>query len=117
MLLKMNNVDMPIGHEMEIAIQKNKTAPPNRSCELTIHIQNAENYKAGSTDEIAQVIAHAEKWGVIERKGAWYQLSKDHKAQGVEQSTILLAETPALLQAIKDATWQAEMKYLGNVDD
>lgn len=114
---KMNNVDMPIGHEMEIAIQKNKTAPPNRSCELTIHIQNAENYRAGSTDEIAQVIAHAEKWGVIERKGAWYQLSKDHKAQGIEQSSILLAETPALLQAIKDATWQAEMKYLGNIDD
>jgi recombination protein RecA len=101
----------PVGHEMEITVKKNKTAPPNRTAGFTFFFNGHDSQVAGSSNVSEQIIKQAEFWGLIKRQGSWYTLAKDIKAQGSEGAAEKLNEMPklraALLQRIneKENAW------------
>lgn len=107
-----DSMKRPIGHEMEIAIKKNKTAPPNRTAGFTLFFKGHPTYVAGSTNVAEQIIKQAEFWGLIKRTGAWYQLAKDIKVQGSEGAAQKLNEMPKLRDALMKRINEYENSWL-----
>lgn len=103
----------PIGHEMEVAFKKNKTAPPNRTAGFKFFFKGSD-YAAGATNYSEQLVHQAEFWGIVKRTGAWYQLAKDIKAQGSVQAALKLDENPKLREAILDAINKKELAWIND---
>lgn len=101
----------PVGHEMEVAFKKNKTAPPNRTAGFKFFF-NGSDYPAGATNYSEQLIHQAEFWGIIKRTGAWYQIAKDVKVQGSVAAANKLDENPKLREAILAAVNKKELAWL-----
>lgn len=107
------NGSSPFGQDMEVTVQKNKTAPPNKSCLFSLFFKENDSYIAGATNIAEQVLAVAEYWGFVERKGSWFVIN-DEKYQGAVNAGNALLCDPALLDDLKQKIWQKEVSWLGD---
>lgn len=109
--LEDTNGGVPYGQSMEILFQKNKTAPPNRSVLFDLHFRENGNYFAGSTNIAEQLIYFAEHWGLVERKGSWFEIG-DKKVQGAKGASQLLIEDQELFGRLYDEVWNREIGWI-----
>lgn len=102
----------PFGQDMEVVVQKNKTAPPNRSCLFSLYFRPMGPYQAGSSNLAEQLIATAEYWGLVEKTGAWFTLPSGDKFQGLVKAAEALSQDEALLFDLKERVWRHEVSWL-----
>ena len=88
--------DEIIGSEVKVKVVKNKMAPPFREAEFEILYGSGVN-------RIGELIDTAEKLGIVEKSGTWYQWDGTKLAQGREKAMAHLDEHPALQQQLRDA--------------
>jgi len=106
----------PFGQDMEVVVQKNKTAPPNKSCLFSLYFKDNDNYVAGSTNIAEQVLAVAEYWGFVERKGSWFVINEQKYQGAVNAGNALLCDN-VLLDNLKQKIWEKEVNWLGDTAD
>jgi recombination protein RecA len=79
-----------------VKVVKNKMAPPFREAEFEILYGTGVN-------RVGELIDTAEKLGIVEKSGTWYQYDGAKLAQGREKVLAHLDEHPALQQQLRDA--------------
>lgn len=107
----------PFGQDMEVVVQKNKTAPPNRSCLFSLYFREKGIYNAGASNLAEQIINIAEYWGYIEKGGSWFTLPDGSKHQGAVKAAEALAADEGLLFELKDRIWQREVDWTGGLNE
>jgi len=104
--------EMTVGLKMEIAVTKNKTAPPNRSAGFTLVFTDAyaPARVAGSTNVARQVLDLAVFWKLVRQSGAWYEMAKGIKAQGANEAANMLmaSENRKLLEMLTNKVMERE---------
>jgi recombination protein RecA len=105
----------PFGQNMEVTIQKNKTAPPNKSCLFSLYFRDSDEYVAGSTNIAEQIIAIAEYWGFVERAGSWFKLG-DQKFQGASNAGKALLCDTNLMDELIEKIYEKEIAWLSGDD-
>lgn len=106
----------PLGQDMEVTFQKNKTAPPNRSCLFSLHFRDTGLYAPGSSNVGEQMLALGEYWGYIQKSGSWY-IIEGEKVQGAKAASELLLGNEALFEEIKRKVWSHEVNWLNGHGD
>ena len=88
-----------VGNRVRVKIVKNKVAPPFRKCELDIYFGKGISASASLLDS-------AVKHGIIDKRGAWYNMGEEKIGQGkenavnfIEQNKDLAAEIEAKIRA------------------
>jgi len=102
----------PFGQDMEVTIQKNKTAPPNRSCLFSLYFRDYMPYVAGASNIAEQLVAMGEYWKLIEKGGAWYTLPNGEKYQGSIKTAEALANDEPTMFDLKDEIWRREVDWM-----
>jgi len=85
-----NSKNHPVGQTLKIVNIKNKVAPPQRTAFIDAYFANGNGHKAGSFDQVKDMVAAAEAQGLIEVSGSWLQFL-DHKYHGRAQFAEALA--------------------------
>ncbi len=98
-----------IGSHVKTKIVKNKVAPPFAEAEFDILFNQGIN-RAGS------VLEAGVKYGVVSKKGAWFQFNGKLIGQGRDAANRTLAEDPKLVQEITDAIYAKRAADLGGGD-
>jgi len=103
---------VPLGQDIEVVFQKNKTAPPNRSALFSLFFKDTDDYFTGASNIAEQVILFAEYWGFIERKGSWYVIDENHRYQGAKKAGEALLNDYTLLCQLRDKIIEKEIGWL-----
>ena len=83
-----------VGNRVRVTVKKNKVAPPFRKCELDI-------YFGKGISATASLLDCAVKYGLIEKKGAWYATETEKVGQGKEAALNYLEQNPEFAQNIE----------------
>ncbi len=89
-----------IGSLHRAKVIKNKIAPPFREAEFEIYNTNGISWEAGLIDA-------GEKYGVVERSGAYYKYGKETLGQGKEAAIKFLEDNSKISNKIEKEIWQA----------
>ena len=103
---------VPLGQNIEVLVQKNKTAPPQRTAIFSLFFKDTENYLCGASNIAEQLIHFAEYWGLIEKKGSWYIFDEDRRFQGAKNAGNALLNDDTLLAELKEKVLQKEVGWL-----
>ncbi|MDY6030945.1 MAG: recombinase RecA [Treponemataceae bacterium] len=76
-----------VGNRVKVTVKKNKVAPPFRKCELDI-------YFGKGISATASILDCAVKYGLIDKKGAWYATETEKVGQGKEAALKYLEDNP-----------------------
>jgi len=76
-----------IGNKVRVKVVKNKVAPPFRRAELEIMFGKGISWSASLLDA-------AVKYGIIDKKGAWYTWGEEKVGQGRENAKQYLEQNP-----------------------
>ena len=83
-----------VGNRVKVKIVKNKVAPPFKETEFDIL------YNQG-VDKIADLVKVGENYGIIARKGAWYNYNEIKLGQGIEGVRTFFKENQKQYSVIK----------------
>lgn len=84
----------PIGSRARVKVVKNKVAPPFRTAEFDIMLNEGIS-RAGNILDVATDLE------IIRKSGAWFYLGEDRLGQGRENAKTFLNENPALADEIE----------------
>ena len=89
-----------VGQWVKAFATKNKTAPPKRTGEFRFFFNDTPyTFKAGDIDTAEEIVRYAMKYGIIERKGAYYKVPTiEGNIQGSDKVVIMLRDKPDLLE-------------------
>jgi len=90
---KIQQGDQIIGNRIKAKVVKNKVAPPFRQAEFDIFWNEG-------ISRLADIINTGLKFGVVSRKGAWFNYGEENLGQGLEASKNHLKENPRLVTEI-----------------
>jgi len=98
--------DKIIGNRVKAKVVKNKVAPPFRQTEFDIM------YNEGIS-RLADIINTGISFGIVARKGAWFNYNEQQLGQGLESAKAFLRENPKLtieiIKKIKEAAAKDEI--------
>ncbi len=83
-----------IGNKVRVKVVKNKVAPPFRKVELEIMFGKGISWSGSLIDA-------AVKYGVIDKKGAWYTWGEEKVGQGRDNAKLYLEQNPDAAAAIE----------------
>ena len=86
--------DDALGNRVRVKIVKNKVAPPFRKCELDIYFGKGISASASLLDS-------AVKHGIIDKRGAWYNMGEEKIGQGKENVVNYIESNPELAKEIE----------------
>jgi recombination protein RecA len=92
-----------IGSLHRAKVIKNKIAPPFKEAEFEIYNGQGISWEAGLIDA-------GEKYGVVERSGAYYKFGEVTLGQGKEAAIEFLKENPKIAKKIEKKIWQTVEK-------
>ena len=84
-----------IGNTVTVKVVKNKVAPPFKHCQLDII------YGKGISKE-GELLDLAIDYGLIDKKGSWYELNGDRMGQGRDTAKQYLADNPEIFAHLKN---------------
>ena len=83
-----------VGNRVRVKIVKNKVAPPFRKCELDI-------YFGKGISAAASLLDSAVKHGIVDKRGAWYNIGEEKLGQGKENVVSFIENNPELAANIE----------------
>jgi recombination protein RecA len=83
-----------VGNRVRVKVVKNKVAPPFRKVELDI-------YFGKGVSAVASLLDCAVKYGLIDKKGAWYTTETEKVGQGKENAILFLEQNPDFAREIE----------------
>jgi recombination protein RecA len=83
-----------VGNKVRVKVVKNKVAPPFRKVELEIMFGKGISW-AGS------LIDAAVKYGVVDKKGAWYTWGEEKVGQGRDNAKLYMEQNPEAAASIE----------------
>ncbi len=83
-----------VGNRVRVKIVKNKVAPPFRKVELDI-------YFGKGVSAMSSLLDGAVKYGLIDKKGAWYTTETEKVGQGRENALMFLEQNPDFTKDIE----------------
>ncbi|MDR1507875.1 MAG: recombinase RecA [Treponema sp.] len=83
-----------IGNRVRVKVVKNKVAPPFRKAELEIMFGKG-------VSAIASILDAAVKYGLIDKKGAWFTCGEEKIGQGRENAKQYLTDNPGVTAEIE----------------
>ena len=83
-----------VGNRVRVKIVKNKVAPPFRKCELDIYFGKGISASASLLDS-------AVKHGIIDKRGAWYNMGEEKLGQGKENVVKFIEANPEIAANIE----------------
>lgn len=83
-----------VGNRVRVKIVKNKVAPPFRKVELDI-------YFGKGVSAMSSLLDGAVKYGLIDKKGAWYTTETEKVGQGRENALAFLEQNPDFTKDIE----------------
>ena len=86
--------DEAVGNRVRVKIVKNKVAPPFRKVELDI-------YFGKGVSAMSSLLDGAVKYGLIDKKGAWYTTETEKVGQGRENALTFLEQNPDFTKDIE----------------
>ena len=86
--------DEAVGNRVRVKIVKNKVAPPFRKVELDI-------YFGKGVSAMSSLLDGAVKYGLIDKKGAWYTTETEKVGQGRENALAFLEQNPDFTKDIE----------------
>ena len=86
--------DEAVGNRVRVKIVKNKVAPPFRKVELDI-------YFGKGVSAMSSLLDGAVKYGLIDKKGAWYTTETEKVRQGRENALAFLEQNPDFTKDIE----------------
>ena len=95
--------DKIIGNRVKAKIVKNKVAPPFRQTEFDIM------YNEGIS-RLGDIINTAMNYGIVERKGSWFNYNDQQLGQGAEGAKAYLKENPKIAKEIVKNIYLAAKK-------
>jgi len=90
---KIQQGDQIIGNRIKAKVVKNKVAPPFQQAEFDIFWNEG-------ISRLADIINTGLKFGVVSRKGAWFNYGEERLGQGLEGAKTHLKENPRLVTEI-----------------
>lgn len=87
-----------IGSRHRVRVVKNKVAPPFQEAEIDI-------MNSGGISQVGSMLDTAEKYGVVQKSGAFLKFDNEILGQGREAAKARLAEKPEWTDKIKAAIW------------
>ena len=90
---KIQQGDQIIGNRIKAKIVKNKVAPPFQQAEFDIFWNEG-------ISRLADIVNTGLKFGVVSRKGAWFNCGEEKLGQGLEGAKAYLKENPRLVTEI-----------------
>ncbi len=86
--------DQIVGSATRVKVVKNKMAPPFREAHFDIR------YGSG-IDTFTELLELGERWGEIDKSGAWYSYQGERLGQGRDKAAAHLRETPELAATLR----------------
>jgi len=83
-----------LGNRVRVKVVKNKVAPPFRKCELDI-------YFGKGISAAASLLDSAVKHGIVDKRGAWYNMGEEKIGQGKENVVAFIENNPELAKEIE----------------
>ena len=83
-----------LGNRVRVKIVKNKVAPPFRKCELDIYFGKGISWSASLLDS-------AVKHGIVDKRGAWYNMGEEKIGQGKENAVKFIEDNPEIAAEIE----------------
>jgi recombination protein RecA len=87
-----------IGGRHRVRVVKNKVAPPFQEVEIDI-------MNVGGISQVGSVLDTAEKYGVVQKSGAFLKFDNEILGQGREVAKAMLTEKPEWTDKIEKAIW------------
>lgn len=84
-----------VGHKTKVKVVKNKISPPFKEVELDLM------YNKAGFDATGDLLTLAEKYGIVQKAGAWYSYKNGKIGQGRENTKNYLDENLKVLEEIK----------------
>jgi recombination protein RecA len=81
-----------------VRVVKNKVAPPFQEVEIDI-------MNVGGISQVGSVLDTAEKYGVVQKSGAFLKFDNEILGQGREVAKAMLTEKPEWTDKIEKAIW------------
>lgn len=101
---KVEGVDTVIGRNVKLETLKSKVGEPFRESSFFFYSTDAGDHKKGTLDADMALLDLGVKFGIVERKGAFYNYG-GHKSQGIENFKNDL-QTTGLLENLRDEVYQ-----------
>lgn len=106
--VKRDGQDVPVGRKIAARIERNKMAPAGVTAFFTFINQASEAYGPVGVDPGSQAASIGERFGLVERSGAWYTLSTTgERFQGLERLRQALRADPESVAAIRSAALES----------
>ena len=101
-------VEEVVGQWVKATATKNKTAPPKRTGEFRFFFNDTPyTFKAGDIDTAEEIVRYAIKYGIIKRRGAYYEIEgRPHNIQGQDNVVKELRDDTELLNSMYDRIMQ-----------
>lgn len=100
---KTDEGDVVIGRNISIECVKNKVGTPGRTANFFYAYMDYGLIKAYTTDSPGQIVDMAMRFGLVERKGAWYDYEDLH-IQGIDSFISQLVKT-GLIKQLEDEVY------------
>jgi recombination protein RecA len=117
-------VKRQVGITVEFAQTKNKTAPASSGGMFSLYfVTQPGSYVVGDTDIDSQVLRAATYWGLVEKKGGWYEMQDGAKYHGLDAAKMAVREVPGLLEkliedvTLRELAWQSTGEVSGPIGD
>lgn len=97
-------VEEVVGQWIKVTATKNKTAPPRRVGEFRFFFSDTPyTFRAGDIDTAEEIIRYAIKFGIIKRRGSYYEIEgREHNIQGQDNVVKELREDKELLEKMRE---------------
>ncbi len=94
-----------VGNKVRVKVVKNKVAPPFRKVELEIMFGKGISWSGSLIDA-------AVKYGIIDKKGAWYTWGEEKVGQGRDNAKLYLEQNPdaaaSIEKKVREAVYAAQ---------
>jgi recombination protein RecA len=104
-----------VGHQIKFKVEKNKTYMRDRRGVFDFYFDAGNGYEAGTIDRKTEILNYAILWGIIRKKGPWFELGSQ-QVQGKEKLFELIDSDFRIYEKIEEKVYAKMEEAKGKLD-